>query len=263
MRFLLNKFVGLLFLIIILGSISGSIAALFGIQIQINYLRYAIVIALYIYILVLVWLDLEHLALFNLDRTTLVLIVVFGILRSRLDVKNEGFYKGVILVLALSILVACFKNWKNVPKTNWHWAAIGILACLSVIPLSFVESLQPEKYTNLNISSDILGVVLIRGFLKEFSFVAILEETTFRGILWGYLRKFGWKENKIFWGQAIFFWLLHLWQIGSPITFFFTIPASIFIYSLLAHYSKQLFPSIFAHSFINVVGPILVHYYLM
>jgi hypothetical protein len=154
MRFLLNKFVGLLFLIIILGSISGSIAALFGIQIQINYLRYAIVIALYIYILVLVWLDLEHLALFNLDRTTLVLIVVFGILRSRLDVKNEGFYKGVILVLALSILVACFKNWKNVPKTNWHWAAIGILACLSVIPLSFVESLQPEKYTNLNISSD-------------------------------------------------------------------------------------------------------------
>jgi len=216
-----------------------------------------------VYILVLVWLDIEHLALFNLDSTTLVLIVIFGILRSRLDVKYEGYYKGVIFILAFGILIACLKYWKIIPKTNWRWAAIGILACLSVIPLSLVESLQPEIYTHLNITSNNLGLVLIRRSLNEFSFVTIVEETTFRGILWGYLRRSGWKENKIFWVQAILFWLIHLWQIGNPITFFFTIPINIFIYSLLAHNSKQVFPSIITHSFMNVVGPILVHYYLM
>ena len=130
-----------------------------------------------------------------------------------------------------------------------------------VIPLSIIESFQPNMYIEMKVEPN-LGFYLIRDVIYNLSFVAIMEELAFRGVLWGYLRGIGWKESKIFWAQAILFWLTHIWQIFNPITFFITIPIGTIIFSLLTRYSRQVFPSIIAHTIMNTAGPLLVYYFI-
>lgn len=202
----------------------------------------------------------DELKQYHFDRATLVLIIFFGVVRSRFKIPYEAYYQAVIIVLAFIILVFGIKNWRKIPKTDWRWAAIGLFACLLVIPIVLIEALQPDQYLDMQIAPGGFGLAIARSLLYQLSFVALFEETLFRGILWRHLQIFGWNENKIFWVQAIYFWLTHLWRIGTPLTFFVTIPITTLTFSLLAKRSGQLLPSIIFHSFSNAFGTLLVYY---
>jgi membrane protease YdiL (CAAX protease family) len=101
-------------------------------------------------------------------------------------------------------------------------------------------------------------VLIVRNFLYALTLVAPFEEIIWRGVFWGQLRKWNVNENRIIWLQGVLFWLLHGWQIFTPITFFITIPTCTLIFSLLIKHSKQLFPSIVSHTLINTFAPIFV-----
>ena len=136
-------------------------------------------------------------------------------------------------------------------------------ASIFLVPFAFLEAFFPALYSNMHIEQGGLGIYLIRRILYNLSFVSIYEELLFRGILWEYLRRSGMRENLVFWVQATIFWLLHIWRIGNPFYFFITLPIVTLMNSLLTRYSKQVVPSIFAHTITNVSVPVIVYYFFL
>jgi membrane protease YdiL (CAAX protease family) len=151
-----------------------------------------------------------------------------------------------------------------VPRTNLIWSIKGAVAAILVLlPIAIIESLQQNNSMYVSPYDMRYGSVLfaIRQFVYQFAFVSPFEEIIFRGYLWGYLRRFGWKENRILLVQAVLFWFVHLGYIKMyPITFFITIPIITIIFSLLTRYSKQVFPSMIAHTIINAITPIILFF---
>lgn len=257
-----SHFTNFLLLVMILGSYLLNFLLFLGIPVNLNYIQYGFTITLYAFVAIISWWKVDQIKQYHFDRTTYASFIFLGVYRTRLEIPNEGYFKAVILILTLMILAACIKSWRKIPKTNWRWAGIAIFACFMIFPISYLESFQPDQYSQMNINPDGLGLTLIQRILTQLSFVTVFEEILFRGILWAYLLRLGWDENKVFWVQALSFWSVHLWRIGTPISFFFTIPIGGLVFSLLTRYSKQLFPSILLHTFSNVLTPFLVYFIL-
>jgi membrane protease YdiL (CAAX protease family) len=256
-----NRLIPVLLVLFIVNTFIGILTGLVGINNFPDIIRYLNVILTYACVSVLLWQGTDYLEQYHMDRSTIILLVVTGIFRSRLNPAIDGFFKLIILLFTVFILFFLLKYWRNIPKTKWSWVGVSLLLSLIVVPISVIETFQPGVFLGMQITPS-LGIFLIRDFINNLSFISLCEEVLFRGVLWGYLRGIGWNENKIFIGQGVLFWLMHFWRIWTPITFFITIPISTFIYSLLARNSNQIFPSVIAHTITNTIGPILVYYLL-
>ncbi len=236
----------------------GSLTWILGLSSAINHLRYIIVILMYITVFVIVWQQIDQSHIYNLDRSTIWLIVFTGLFRSRLDLPNEIYYQVVIVGLTTLIFIGLIKFRKKIQKTDWRWVGIGLVFCVVIIPISIVEMAYPERYVNVRTDPS-LGIALIRRVLNGLSFVSLIEEVIFRSLLWGTLRGLDIKESKIILAQGLIFWFLHLPDLLYPISFFITLPLGILIYSFLVSKSKQVFPSIILHTVLNAAGPLFVH----
>ncbi|MBN2115753.1 MAG: CPBP family intramembrane metalloprotease [Anaerolineales bacterium] len=232
-----------------------------GDSLDFNSYRYFFIIACYICVTFIVWTERENLASWNLDRLSLLVLVLFAVVRVNLQIPYEQNYKNLIIFLGLSLLAVCAVNWKKIPQTSMRWALIGLLSCVFVIPLAFIESQLLEKYATSSIlyQTKFLSYAA-QNLLYTASFVAPYEEIIIRGVFWGQLRRWNISDNRIVWIQGFLFWLLHPWQILTPVTFFLTLPALILILSSLVKYSKQLFPSLISHTLINFLSPILISF---
>jgi membrane protease YdiL (CAAX protease family) len=218
---------------------------------------YLIIIFSYISVIATLFLEKDNLATFNLDRPSLLVLFLAGFVRVNIGVPNETVYKIVIGVLGVIIFLFCIIEWKKIPKPSGRWLMVGIFACLIAIPIAISEKTQIEKYlvSNSLFEEKFIGY-FIRNFIDQISFIAPFEEITYRGVLWGQLRKWNISDAKIFWIQVIPFWLTHFDQLFSPTSLWILFGSIIF--SLLVRYSKQTFPSIVAHTLINLLVPILV-----
>lgn len=224
--------------------------------------HYLIIIFSYLVVIATLLLEKNDLNFYNFDRPSLLLLVFVGLIRINLRVPNEALYKAIVGVLGLALFIIVIVKWKKIPKTSIRWVILGVLSCAFAIPIAFVESAQVEKYIiSSGLYEEKFFSYMIQNLLFNLSFVAPFEEITVRGVLWGQLRKWQLGENKIFWVQGIFFWLLHFGQISYPTTFFITLLVSILIFSLLVRYSRQIFPSIVSHTLLNTSIPILVMFY--
>jgi membrane protease YdiL (CAAX protease family) len=254
-----NRIVGILLVIIIIDSLVMHLGWLFGVDSLVNMVRYLNVIILYICILILLWFSRDNLEQYHMDRAAIIALILTGIFRSRLNEPYDLIMRLILIVLTVIIVLLAIKSWQYIPVNKWAWVGIAILSGVAVIPLAVVESLQPDRYLSITIGPG-LGVFIVRRILFYLSFVAVFEEMAFRGILWGFLRGIGLKDGKIFWVQALLFWLGHLYRVINPITFFITIPVATIIYSLLAYRSRQVFPSIVSHTIVDTFGPLLTYY---
>lgn len=245
---------------IALNYILINISLLAGLSIQTNVILYANVILIYLYIAGLVWWKVENLSQFHLDQSSISAVIFFSFFRTGLGIQNEEIYSWVILMVTLVILMGCVKNWHSIPKTRWSWVGISLLCVILVIPISVVESLQ---YSAMKSAANPV-MILIEKIFDNLSFVTLIEEIMFRGILWKYLRNLGFREDTAFWGQAIVFWLFHAWKIvGTPISFFITIPMTTLAVSFLVYKSKQVFPSIVLHTLLNSLIPFGLYYFFL
>ena len=256
-----NRIVGILLVFIFIDSLVAHLGWLFGVVSLLNIVSYLNVIILYICILVLLWFSRDNLEQYHMDRAAIIVLILTGVFRSRLNEPYDLIMRLILIVLTVIIVLLAIKSWQYIPANKWSWVGIAILSGVAVIPLAVVESLQPDRYLSITISPG-LGVVIIRRILYYLSFVAVFEEMAFRGILWGYLRGIGLKDGKIFWIQALLFWLLHLYRVVNPITFFITVPVATIIFSLLAYRSRQVFPSIVSHTIMDTFGPLLTYYFI-
>ena len=200
--------------------------------------------------------------MFNIDRLSLLTMLVAIFVRVKLHVFNEQLFTNSIWVVGLVLLGSCLLNWKEIPKTKTLWIIIGISTCVLVIPLAYFESFQTEKYVISNsLYQANFFTNLIRNLIFNLSFVSPFEEIIIRGVLWGQLRRLNIADGKIVWIQGVLFWLMHFWELFNWVTFFIVLPIVIATLSFLVFRSKQLFPSIVSHTLINTLIPVLVKIY--
>lgn len=218
--------------------------------------KYIFVIITYLCVVVFIRSEQDNLNIYHLDMISLLIIVFIGFFRSRFSFQGEVFFQLPIYFLTLYLVILIFKLRKKIPKTSFIWILIGSSFCVMIIPLAYIESLQPGVYSA---TQSQYGVFFdgIKSFLYNLSFIAPFEEITFRGLLWGQMHKLGWSEKTIFWSQAGIFWFLHIWRIGTPISLVITIPITTIMFSILVRYSRQLSPSILFHAISNALIPIV------
>jgi membrane protease YdiL (CAAX protease family) len=84
------------------------------------------------------------------------------------------------------------------------------------------------------------------------SSAAVDEEPLFRGFLWGWLLKRGWRDGWILLFQAVFFWAGHLYYLGRmPLSLWVIVPVSGVALGLLAWRSRDIAPAMVAHGIID------------
>jgi membrane protease YdiL (CAAX protease family) len=219
--------------------------------------RYIVLIFSYILIIFTLLIEKENLEVFNIDNVTLLTLSLIGVVVVKLHVPYEEYYRATCKLLGVIVAIYSLLNWKRLPKTKLSWVLLGMLSCAIAFPLAFIQLTQIEKLDSNNLFTTKPIVYVLSNFFFALTF-APFEELVIRGVLWGQLRKWNIGENNIIWLQGIIFWLLHGYQISTPISFFISLPIMTIVFSLLVKYSKQLFPSIVSHVLINTLGPLFV-----
>jgi membrane protease YdiL (CAAX protease family) len=196
-------------------------------------------------------------------KSSLVILIIFGFFRGNFGIPGEVYFRITLIFLSLALVSAFIINYRKIPHSKPRWLLISFLSCLLVIPLAYIYSLKPV----INPGSTILENGFLwnaaRNTIYDLSFVSPFEEIIFRGILWGQLRRMGWLEKRIFWFQAILFWLLHFWEVFvNPLAFLTIIPISTLILSALVYYSKRVSPSILFHTAVNALIVIIFQFFL-
>jgi membrane protease YdiL (CAAX protease family) len=140
----------------------------------------------------------------------------------------------------------------TIRRGDLKWLLLGGVAGLGVVlfmcyPMSFQISGLPSSIAVLPI--------LMNGFVNipyQVGYAAVSEEPVFRGFLWGYLQKMGWRDVWIWLFQAGLFWLGHLFYINSaPISFWLLIPLGGLVLGWLAWRSRSIATSMAAHGVMN------------
>lgn len=211
-------------------------------------------------LLITVLMEIDHLADFHLDRWTLIITVLFGsILRKRTDVPFEILFQIIQWLSSLAILAVLIRYRKKIPSTKVNWSLGGALAGLvmAVIQAYLVSFYEPVYLETSPYPVGSIVYILAKTF-QQLTYITPIEEIVFRGLLWGYLIRGGWSEKKVFWVQAILFWLMHIPQVFiTPIPLLGVVPITILVISLFVLFSKQIFPAIAAHTLLNVFQPII------
>jgi membrane protease YdiL (CAAX protease family) len=228
----------------------------------INISEYILILVFYIYLIIIIWIEQNHLQEFHIDFWTIILCIISGtILHTRLGISGELNFIILLWICSGIILIEIILFYRKVPKTKIRWIKYGILlAIIVLIPIVAIESFQINYWLKqISYPKGQFISEIYKSIIFSLSWLAPLEEILFRGLLWGYLIRVGWREEKILWFQGILFWLIHFQNIFNPITFFITIPLGIILYSILVKYSKQLSTSIIAHTVMNTFLPAFIH----
>jgi len=216
--------------------------------------RYWFLLSSYIFIIIILFLEKDHLEEFHIDRFSIMLLIVFGsILHRKLLIPQEDIYIILLWVMSGVLLFFLIKNWKRLTHNNFYELFnAALITIIFVILLNYFENLfiagpaiEDEKSAFLR---------TLRHLIFSLSFVAPPEEFLFRGLLWGILVRLGWREKKAIIFQGILFSLLHF-RAGNAIRFFLLIPLTAIFFSILIIKYKRLFPAIMGHALINAILP--------
>jgi hypothetical protein len=217
----------------------------------------------------LIWWERDRLADFHIDRLALSIIILFKPVQT-IVLATWGFsdhpltfprWPSLILWgIAIGLLLALWLTRPRLPKfskASFGWLGLGILAGLAtVLLLGYPMSLQITPNPSLKQFS-IFSLLLpgVRDFFYQLGYAAVTEEPLFRGFLWGYLRKAGWKNVWIWLFQTGLFMLGHIYYVTQlPISFWLIVPAGALVLGALAWRSKTISSSLAAHATLNAFG---------
>lgn len=216
------------------------------------YYAYALTIFSYFAITLIIFIEIKNLGEFYVDNIALWLFILSCFVRSRLGVNHEILYLLPIIVMGIVLFFQTIRNPTGIPQTNKNTIIGGVTLAFGVlIIVTIAESLQASKWLN-PIYSNNIGITILRQSIFQLSFVVLIEEFIFRGLLTGYLLKLGLREGTSFTIQALLFWLIHYMRLGNPITFYISLPLLTWSTSFIVRRYKQLTGSIIIHMTINV-----------
>ncbi|MFN8434470.1 MAG: CPBP family glutamic-type intramembrane protease [Anaerolineales bacterium] len=221
---------------------------------------------MYVYLTCILFFQIKKIDEFNLDNGAIFFIVIAGFLRSNYHIEAEIVFKSLVMIINAVLFFVWISRYKNIPPIKYRYFLLSCVLCLLVIPLSAIEKFQIDKYSSSNLiyASGIYQAIGygIKNILYQLSFVVPIEEVVLRCAFWHLLRTRDFSEYRIALIQGIIFWMMHFSQIGFVFSFFVTLPLVILVETILVKYSKQLFPSLFFHLFINTAIPVLVSVFM-
>jgi membrane protease YdiL (CAAX protease family) len=213
----------------------------------------------------LIYWEREHLTDFHIDKLALIMIILFKpvqtIMLIILGHKDRPLalpnLPGIaIWVIAFGLVVALWPSRKILPKfsiASLGWVGIGLVAGL----LTTIILAYPGSFT-ISYSPFVLPRLLKDlpiSFFTQIGYAAVSEEPLFRGFLWGFLLKCGWKNKWIWLFQAGLFMLSHFYYFNRyPFSFWILVPFCALVFGAVAWRSKTIAASMAAHAFSNSLG---------
>jgi membrane protease YdiL (CAAX protease family) len=234
-------------------------------------------IGIYLLTALLIWVEIDHLSNYHIDKISLFIIIIFKPVQTiillfwnaRTDPLALPNIGGIIIwIISLGLLYSLVISHPRMAPFNIKsviWIVIGIIiGLLTSIPLSYIISYQLSDVSGssgFNIQTQLR--FLFTALFYQLGYAAISEEPLFRGFLWGLLKNNGWKDGSIFILQILLFMIAHIYYISeAPIMFWFVIPIYAIILGLLVWKSRTIASSLAAHSVMNAFGYFLDYYFL-
>lgn len=212
------------------------------------------------YTIIVVGIFILHLVgvrLFS-NHLTLWTIVLTCFLRLNFGGSYVSLYQGYMNFLGFVLILFVITNWRNieVPKLKTAFAGLLWTSCTIALMVTFQALLSPAR----GVPPSDLWAYIVNTSLFQLSFITVIEESCFRGLLFGFLVMKGFKENSAFLIQGILFWGIHYLKIDNPILFFVLIPIFTISATLLMKKYRLLFNTILMHTLNNVFSALLVAY---
>jgi hypothetical protein len=221
-----------------------------------------IVSSIYIMIGVFILLARGPLVDYKMDFVSVVIFLMFATFL-RYDIVPDNtlsiVFKVIVWVICGVILFRMLTGQIRLAYPSWSQVGYIFVGVLSGLLLAGAEAFvivhKPDFHTQpAYLSFYSSADYLVREFAYEASNAAVLEEFAFRGLFWAYLAKQSFGERTAYLVQALLFWLSHLDRaLTSPTGFWFVLPVSTVIFTLLAWRSRSLVASINAHTVSNAL----------
>jgi membrane protease YdiL (CAAX protease family) len=246
------------------------LAAYFIIRIPVIYFIYidpttsnwqfvAAFVAMYIIISALIWHNRRDLSSFHIDRTFLVIFILFGsVFRFRILDSFTTFFLEIFLIFFILVFSIVLIRGKYQPIafpifSKWNGLALISGLVVRLFPFLFILNHVFDLIKAPDSASffTMFLIELLKNFFREMGDTVIIEEPVFRGFLWGVLRKQNWSESKILLFQAFLFWISHGYYVNSPLTFWVALPLFSLWLGYLALKSKSVIPPMIAHGIFN------------
>jgi len=202
----------------------------------------------------LIWWERKVLSNFHIDPLALAVIILLKPVQT-LALKSMNIDTpltfphpaGILLwVIAVGLIIALWVGGyrpKKIGTKAWAWLGFGLLTGLALSVLDnyrvFLASANMNGPSPVSLSS--VATFTGRAFVYHLGFASISEEPLFRGFLWGYLRRLGWKDIWIWPAQAAIFMSAHLYFIDAlPFEFWIVVPLAGLILGLFAWRSSSV-----------------------
>lgn len=230
-------------------------------------IRYVFENGTYCLTAVLILLERDRLSQFKINLFAITIFLLAPILRpivywataKHIPFSGMGFSWIEIIVsviLSLVLILSRTRIQKDSLKYTLKWTVISVfVGVLTSIGISFVY-----RYFDTRGDLHPTFTIYIVLFITQLSSAAICEEPLFRGFLWGYLEKRGWKQIWVCLFQAGIFCIGHLYYLPDFPVFFIGTFVVAFILGLLVSRSKSIGTSMIAHGIINSLGDLLLHF---
>lgn len=202
---------------------------------------------------------------FNIDTFSIILIFILRPICSLIEYswglsRITAFPRsgGIVLVITSLVFIILHLSWKGNEKGTTSFESIGmrlrygmisgiLISIILIIPNAFRFSIIKEVIVEPSTLYSIIENILFQG-----GYAASYEEPFFRGFLWGYLIKKGYKERTTLFIQAALFTVAHYYYIPDKIiSFIVVVPICAISLGLIVRRTKSISSSIIAHSIIN------------
>lgn len=221
----------------------------------------------YLLTAILILLERDRLSQFKINVFAITIFLLAPILRPityKIIENNISLYvmqfsglKIIVSVLLLLSLIICHtKIHRDTFKYTIQWIALSFLAG---IILSIGISLVYCHFDTRGSEHPSITIFIVL-FITQLSSAAICEEPLFRGFMWGYLEKRGWKQMKIWLFQAGVFCFAHLYYLPQNPVFFAGVFVSGLVFGALVWRSKSIGTSMIVHGTGNSLGDLLLHF---
>lgn len=219
----------------------------------------------YLLTVLLIWWERKDLSLMHLDPLAIIIIILFKPAQT-LILQSLGIHAPVafpqaaailLWIMAFGLLLALWLNGHLMNKIDgrlWAWIAFGLFLGTAFSALRNLNMIQIQAILGRPSQVSLPAVATSTGmaFLYQIGFAAVSEEPLFRGFLWGYLHRLGWKEVWIWLAQAAVFVSAHLYfKDALPFNFWVVVPLAGLILGLFAWRTRSIAPGMIAHAAYN------------
>jgi membrane protease YdiL (CAAX protease family) len=161
------------------------------------------------------------------------------------------------IAIALSLLAALIVKRPNLQKVTVKsviWIIVSVVIGLVIGALSgyIISFAYPTQR-----GPAIAFPVFIFRFVRQLTQAATLEEPLFRGFLWGYLKRAGWKDIWICFFQSGLFVISHAYYITVNPILLVNVFICAFILGLVVWKSRSIANSMTVHGLFNSVADVV------